>query len=120
MKPLALFAVSMLVSVLLYLGVFGVVQRSLTLDGMAPLITHKLAHAQSLPSPRLLLLAGSNGRYSHRCQVLQSVTGLPCSNLSLAVGVGLDFQLRLIDPLLRPGDQGKAAVPQVIEMAHGG
>ena len=104
MKPLALFAVSMLVSVLLYLGVFGVVQRSLTLDGMAPLITHKLAHAQSLPSPRLLLLAGSNGRYSHRCQVLQSVTGLPCSNLSLAVGVGLDFQLRLIDPLLRPGD----------------
>lgn len=104
MRPLTVFALSMLVSVLAYLGVFSVVQRSLTLDSMAPLIEHKLAHAQALPSPRLLLLAGSNGRYSHRCQVLQSATAWPCSNLSLAVGVGLDFQLRLIDALLQPGD----------------
>lgn len=104
MRPICIFALSMLASVLLYLGVFSVVQRPLTLDSMAPLIEHKLAHAQALPAPRLLLLAGSNGRYSHRCQVLQSATAWPCSNLSLAVGVGLDFQLRLIDALLQPGD----------------
>ena len=104
MQPLLVFAVSMVASVLLYLGVFSVVQRPLTLDSMAPLIQHKLAHAQALPAPRLLVLAGSNGRYSHRCQALQAATRWPCSNLSLAVGLGLDFQLRQIEPLLRAGD----------------
>ena len=104
MRPLLVFAASMLASVLLYLGVFSVVQRSLTLDSMALLIENKLAHAQSLPAPRLLLLAGSNGRYSHRCQALQAATGWPCSNLSLAVGLGLDFQLQWIEPLLKAGD----------------
>ena len=104
MKKLVLFAVSMLASVLLYLGVFGVVQRPLTLDNMAPLMQHKLAHALALPAPRLLVLAGSNGRYSHRCQALRAATGWPCSNLSLAVGVGLDFQLQQIEAQLQAGD----------------
>ena len=104
MRALCVFAVLMLLSVLLYLGVSNAVQRSLTLDAMAPMLERKLAHARSLPRPRLLLLAGSNGRYSHRCQELAAATGWPCSNLSLAVGLGLDFQLRQIETLLQAGD----------------
>lgn len=104
MRPLLTLAVALLVSALLYVAVFSVVHRPMTMGNMAQTLQRKTAHAQSLPRPRLLVFAGSNGRYSHRCSSLTEITGLPCTNLSMAVGIGLDFQLAQFEPLLGPGD----------------
>jgi hypothetical protein len=91
-------------SLLLYLGVFRVVDRPLTLGEIDVAIRLKTAYAESLQHPRLAIWAGSNGRYSHRCSAFTATTGLPCVNLSLAVGIGIDFQLRQFETLLQAGD----------------
>lgn len=104
MRALLQLLAALLASVLLYGAVFSVVHRPLTVGEIAPLITRKATHLQSLATPRVVILAGSNGRFSHRCQPITQATGLPCSNLSVAVGLGLDFQLQQWEPLLRAGD----------------
>ena len=104
MKKLLAFAAAMLASVLLYLAVFAVVDRPLTLGEIPAAARLKSDYARTLPSPKLAIWAGSNGRFSHRCAAFTATTGLPCVNLSLAVGIGIDFQLMLIEPLLGPGD----------------
>ena len=104
MRALSLYLLALAASVALYLGVFSVVQRPLTTGGMVQVIQAKSAYARTLARPRLLVFAGSNGRYSHRCSALTQATGLPCANLSLAVGVGLDFQLQQFEPELGRGD----------------
>jgi hypothetical protein len=54
----------------------------------------KTAYARSLHNPKLTNCAGSNGRYSLRCAAIAAQSGLPCVNLSVAVGVGVDYQLQ--------------------------
>jgi hypothetical protein len=102
-KPLIL-AAALLASAALYLAVFSIVHRPLTTDGVGAALRDRSAYAKTLASPKLVVWAGSNGRYSHRCETLSQVTGLPCANLSVAMGVGLDIQLLLYEPLLHPGD----------------
>lgn len=102
-KPVAL-AGALIASLGVYLGVFSIVHRPLTTDGVGETLQARSVYANSLPSPRLFVWAGSNGRYSHRCETLTQVTGVPCANLSVAMGVGLDIQLLAYEPLLRKGD----------------
>jgi hypothetical protein len=104
MRKLAALGLAMVASVLLFMAIFTVVERPLTIGGVATTFAARKAYADSLPSPRLLIWAGSNGRYSHRCATLTEVTGLPCANLSVAMGIGLDFQMAQYEPLLRAGD----------------
>lgn len=102
-KPVTL-AAALLVSVMLYLAVFSVLHRPLTTGVVGEALRERSAYARSLESPKLVVWAGSNGRYSHRCETLSKVTQLPCANLSVAMGVGVDIQLRLYEPLLNRGD----------------
>lgn len=104
MKPLWTLAGVLLLSVLLYVAVFSVVRRPLTVGDITPILRGKLSYAQQLPSPKIVIFAGSNGRYSHRCEGFTQPTGWPCANLSLAVGVGLDFQFAELLAVLRQGD----------------
>jgi hypothetical protein len=39
-----------------------------------------------------VILAGSNGPYSHRCETIEPILGMPCVNGGIAVGIGLDFR----------------------------
>ena len=91
-------------SVLLYLAVFSVVHRPLVVGEIQRNLDFKLAYAKTLPSPKIVIVGGSNGRYSHRCEMLTLATGLPCVNASIGVGIGLDFQLDQWRPLLKRGD----------------
>ena len=104
MKPLGTFVGAVLLSVVLYVAVFSLVRRPLTVGDIAPILRAKLAYAEQLPSPKIVLFAGSNGRYSHRCDSFTQATGWPCANLSVAVGLGLDFQFAELLAVLRPGD----------------
>jgi hypothetical protein len=94
-----------LASLLLYGLAFGfVVDRPLSLGFLRHQLDAKLARAASIDGPKLVILAGSNGPYSHRCELIEPVLAMPCVNGGIAVGIGLDYLFARWQPLLRPGD----------------
>jgi hypothetical protein len=104
MKRLSLLLLGTCLSVALYLTVFTVVERPLTLGDLQQQLDFKLSYSRSLKSPKVMIFAGSNGRFSHRCEEISAAVGLPCVNASIATGVGMDFLLDQFDPTLNPGD----------------
>jgi hypothetical protein len=92
-------------SLLLYAALFGcVLDRSLDLGYLRHEIDAKLARGASIGGPKLVILAGSNGPYSHRCEIIEPMIGMPCENAGVAVGIGLDYLFARWRPLLHPGD----------------
>ena len=71
---------------------FGfILDRPLSLGFLRQQIDAKLARAASIAGPKLVILAGSNGPYSHRCETIEPILGMPCVNGGVAVGIGLDY-----------------------------
>ena len=103
-KLLALFALIVL-SIAIFVAVFSVVHRPLVVGEIQKQLDYKLAYARQIQSPKIVIFAGSNGRYSHRCEMLTAATGMPCVNASIGVGIGLDFLLDQWQALLRSGDR---------------
>jgi hypothetical protein len=94
-----------LASLLLYALAFGfVVDRPLSLGFLQHQFDAKLARAAAIDGPKLVILAGSNGSYSHRCEAIEPVLAMPCVNGGIAVGIGLDYLFARWQPLLHPGD----------------
>jgi hypothetical protein len=92
-------------SLLLYNVLFAfVLDRPLTLGALRARIEASLAHGAAIAGPKLIILAGSNGPYSHRCAVIEPIVGRPCVNAGVAVGVGLDYLFARWKPLLHPDD----------------
>jgi hypothetical protein len=84
---------------------FGcVLDRPLTYGLIDQQLEAKLARASQFPPPRLVILAGSNGPYSHRCEVIEAMLAMPCVNGGIAVGIGLDYLFTRWRERLRPGD----------------
>jgi hypothetical protein len=65
--------------------------RPLTLGALQARVEANLAYGAAIRRPKLVILAGSNGPFSHRCQTIGPMTGRPCVNAGVAVGVGLDY-----------------------------
>jgi hypothetical protein len=94
-----------LASLLLYGLTFGfIVDRPLSLGFLRQQLDAKLVRAASIDGRKLVILAGSNGPYSHRCEVIEPVLAMPCVNGGIAVGIGLDYLFARWRPLLHPGD----------------
>jgi hypothetical protein len=92
-------------SLLLYGVAFAcLLDRPLTLGVLRSHIDANLARGSTIAGPKLVILAGSNGPYSHRCEMIGPLIGRPCVNAGVAVGVGLDYLFTRWKPLLRPGD----------------
>jgi len=92
-------------SLILYTLAFALVlDRPLSLGVLRLEIQQKAARLAALPTPKLVILAGSNGPYSHSCAVIGAMLNLPCENAGIAVGIGLDFLVRRYGPSLRRGD----------------
>ena len=92
-------------SLALYLVLFALVlERPLSLGPLLLEITQKQARLATLPSPKLVILAGSNGPYSHSCAVMGPMLGMPCENAGIAVGIGLDEIFVRYAPTLHAGD----------------
>ncbi len=93
------------VSIALYVVSFGLVlERPLSLGPLRLEMAQKAARLAALPSPKLVILAGSNGPYSHSCAVMGAMLGLPCENAGIAVGIGLDEIFARYAPTLHKGD----------------
>lgn len=91
-------------SIAIFIAVFSVVHRPLVVGEIQKNLDYKLAYARQLASPKIVIFAGSNGRFSHRCEMLTAALGMPCVNASVGVGIGLDFQLDQWRALLHAGD----------------
>lgn len=104
MKKLVTLALLVLMSIGLFIVAASVIHRPLVVGEIQRMLEFKLAAARALPSPKIVVIAGSNGRYSHRCDQLEAALHMPCINASIGVGLGLDFLLDQWRPLLKPGD----------------
>ncbi len=92
-------------SLVLYVLAFGcLLDRPLTLGMLRARIDANLARGAAIGGPKLVILAGSNGPYSHRCETIEPIIGRPCVNAGVAVGVGLDYLFTRWEPVLHPGD----------------
>lgn len=92
-------------SLVIYLAAFTwLLDRPLTLGALRARIEASIALGQTIQEPKLVILAGSNGPYSHRCETIGPIIGRPCINAGVAVGVGLDYLFTRWQPLLHPGD----------------
>lgn len=96
---------AMLASLGLYAVLFGaVLDRPLDLGFLARQLDAGVARAATISGPKLVILAGSNGPYSHRCQVIEPMLDLPCVNGGVAIGIGLDYLFTRWRAQLHPGD----------------
>ena len=91
------------------IGLYGlafacVLDRPLSLGTLRRTLDAKLAYAAALPTPKLVILAGSNALFSHSCAIIGGMLRLPCVNGGVALGLGLDYQFALWKPLLAAGD----------------
>jgi hypothetical protein len=94
-----------MLSLSLYIGAFGsVLDRPLSLGALQARIETGLARGRAVAGPKLVILAGSNGPYSHRCATIEPLIGRPCINAGVAVGIGLDYLFARWKPELHPGD----------------
>lgn len=102
MRRLALCCVA---SVLIWAAMSAfVLDRPVSLGTPRARVADSLDRAARLPPPRLVILAGSNGPYSHRCETMEPMVERPCINAGIAVGIGLDYLFARWRAELRRGD----------------
>lgn len=78
--------------------------RPLTTGVLRSRIEMTLAAGRAVEESKLVIIAGSNAPYSHRCEVIGLIVGRSCVNGGIAVGIGLDYLFARWKKLLRPGD----------------
>jgi len=97
--------IAALASLLLYTVIFVFfIHKPLTVGVMQEYYANKLSYLESIDDRKIVLLAGSNGRFSHRCETIEALLGMPCSNMSVSADLSLDYQLDIIKPYLNAGD----------------
>ena len=105
MRPVRRLLAACLASLAAYGALFGwVLDRPLAYGFLKAQIDAKLARAAEVGRPKLVILAGSNAAYSHRCELIEQALGMPCVNGGVAVGIGLDYLFARWRDQLHPGD----------------
>lgn len=96
---------SLIISCVVYALLFlFVLRQPLRIGIMQEYWEKKISHLESIEGSKVVILAGSNGRFSHRCETLEKEYEIPCANMSIAAGLSMDYQLEKIRPYLFPGD----------------
>jgi hypothetical protein len=105
MRPLVTLIGACLASLVAYGLVFGfLIHKPLTVGVIDEILRLKENYATRAGSPKLIIFAGSNARFSHRCQTIEPLLSLPCVNFGVGRGIGLDYLFGRLEPLLGPGD----------------
>jgi hypothetical protein len=105
MRAFARLLLACAASLVAYGIVFGaIIHKPLTVDVISDLLRLKEDYARRAASPKLVIFAGSNARFSHSCAVIEKLAGRPCVNFGIARGIGLDYLASELEPLLRRGD----------------
>ena len=92
-------------SLVLYLLLFGsLVSRPMVVDQAQEMLEKKLAYSRASGHPQIVVIAGSNARFSHSCAVLERLLHRPCTNMGVAGTIGIDWTLDAARQVLKPGD----------------
>lgn len=87
-----------------YFSLYFMIDKPLTTGEIQHLYDQKVALTRQGEGKRVFIFAGSNGRFSHSCEIISRELNRYCGNLSVAAGIGLDFLLASYEPNFRPGD----------------
>lgn len=94
-----------LVSMFAYFLMGGVVEKPLTTGEIERLYDMKMTLLKrDVENPRIIIFAGSNGRFSHSCKVIAEAINRGCVNLSIAAGIGIDFLAQSYLPYIGSSD----------------
>jgi hypothetical protein len=106
MQTIAKFTLAALIGVLLYLTVFVfVVHKPLTVGIKTDYFDYKVTYISSIASQhKIAIFAGSNGRFSHRCETIEQLTNIKCANLSIGAGSNLKWEFARYKPYFKQGD----------------
>ncbi|MEM7540211.1 MAG: hypothetical protein AAF384_01360 [Pseudomonadota bacterium] len=97
--------IAALISCLLFGSLFfSVLHKPLTIGIYADYFERKTAYLSKAQGKKVILLAGSNGRFSHRCESIEPIVGRPCANLSVTANLSLHYQFEKLKPWLKEGD----------------
>lgn len=80
------------------------IHKPLTIGIIGDYLEHKTNYLRSVTGKKVIVLAGSNGRFSHSCAVIEREISVPCINMSISASVSLDFMIAQIKPYLKTGD----------------
>jgi hypothetical protein len=99
-------ALALVAGLVLYIAVFGfLVHKPLTVGIISQYIEYKHHYLESLGGrQKIVILAGSNGRFSHRCEEIARNIEIPCVNLSISADLDLLWQFRRYAAALEDGD----------------
>lgn len=95
----------MALSLAVYFAVSALLlNKPVTYDSITRMMDRKIAYANGLASPKLVLIGGSGVRTSHRCDVFAAELHIPCVNGGATVGLGLNYLFAEYRPFLKAGD----------------
>ena len=96
---------AMLAGIILYLGLnLGILRKPLTIGYIRTAYDFKQAYADSVRVPKIVVVGGSSNLFGVRCETIAAETGMPCVNMAVTAGIGIDLILAKADPAIRPGD----------------
>ena len=94
-----------LLSIVLYIVCFAfVISRPLTVDILGEMMRIKTDYARKAGTPKIVIIAGSNARFSHSCALIETILGRPCANGGIHAEVSLDYMFQSFEPTLKAGD----------------
>lgn len=106
MKTVFRFCIAAIAGISIYLALFVfIVHKPLTIGVRKDYYDYKVNYLSGLATvPKIAIFAGSNGRYSHRCETIAQLTGINCVNLSVASGARLKWEFERYQPFFKSGD----------------
>ncbi len=97
--------VSLILSCVLYIALFFFVfHKPLTIGIIGEYFDKKLSYLQTENNNKIIILAGSNGRFSHRCEVIERIVNKTCVNMSISADISIEYMLNKLKPYLRAND----------------
>lgn len=99
------FLFGIVFSLVLYLTIFCFFLKKPILYGrLHSMITKKYDRLEKISDKKFVILAGSNGRYSHSAQLIGNYLNMHAVNLSIAASISIDWQLELMKKYLNNDD----------------
>jgi len=96
---------AMLASVSIYLIIFlFLVHKPLTVGIIGQYLERKTNYLSAINNNKIVILAGSNGRFSHRCETIEQEIKIPCANMSIAASFAISYIIDKTKPFLKAGD----------------
>ena len=105
MRALTKVFLSIFLSLVFYGATFTfLVKKPLTIGFIHDAFQVKAAYANKIRGPKVIIVAGSNGLFSFRCEVMEPILKRPCLNASVTVILGLKLTLKKAQEFLKAGD----------------